>query len=93
MADTSASYFSSVQPDAQRARQIGGNGRRDSFGIDPGDKGIHRNAFIRRGIAQGIPEYRLKADRRFMAGNRHRPFDGAFGDIQSVFLNTYAGHR
>jgi hypothetical protein len=28
-----------------------------------------------------------------MAGNRHRPFDGAFGDIQSVFLNTYAGHR
>ena len=87
------SQLSSVQPDAQCARQIGGNGRRDSFGINPGDEGIHRNALICRCIAQGIPEYRLKADGCFMAGNRHRPFDGALGYVQSIILNTYAGHR
>jgi hypothetical protein len=28
-----------------------------------------------------------------MAGNRHRPFDGALGYVQSIILNTYAGHR
>jgi len=87
------SQLSSVQPDAQCACQIGGNGRRDSVSIDPGDKGIHRNALLCRGLAQRIPEYRLKADRRFMAGNGDRPFDGALGYVQSIILNTYAGHR
>ena len=93
MGGAPTSQLSSVQPDAQCARQIGGNGRCDSLGINPGDKGIHRNAFIRRGIAQGVPEYRLKADRRFMPGNRHRPFDRALGYVQSIILNTYAVHR
>jgi hypothetical protein len=28
-----------------------------------------------------------------MAGNGDRPFDGALGYVQSIILNTYAGHR
>jgi hypothetical protein len=28
-----------------------------------------------------------------MAGNGHRPFDGALGYGQSIILNTCAGHR
>src|SRR3546814_16199902 len=64
------------EPDADRAAEIGRDGRADAVGVDAGDEGVQGQTLGLGGGAERVPEDRLEADGGGVAGEHHRSLDG-----------------